>query len=554
MASGLRSLIVMEPAAVSFSSFAPKHRRRILLVFPQYSHSFGTFEHAFPLVGSVRAFMPPQGILLIASLLPRSWEVKFVDENIRAVTPEELDWADAVFISGMHIQRARIQDLNRRAQRAGRLTVLGGPSVSAAPEHYPDVDVLHCGEVGDGTLRLFEYLDERTARPATQRVFRTAERLGMTDFPTPAYHLIDVRQYLLGSVQFSSGCPFLCEFCDIPALYGRRPRMKSPEQVVREMDLLSAGGTDSIYFVDDNFIADPRATARLLPHLVEWQARHDYRIVLSCEATLNITRHPEVLALMRDAGFGTVFCGIETPEPAALEAMNKRQNLRAPILQAIDTLNRYGMEVASGIILGLDTDTPATPQAIIDFAEASQVPILTVNLLYALPHTPLYARLERAGRIVPDEGRDSNIDFLEPYEVVLGRWRHVVSRLYEPARLLARYATQARRTYPNRRRPSHPWRQLTWRNLKRAGGILGRTVWRLGVRGDYRAEFWKMLWTQTRNGDVAATFRVAFVSYHLITYARECLRGMVPSSNYSGRDVIAEDRAGLASLSGAGLE
>jgi radical SAM superfamily enzyme YgiQ (UPF0313 family) len=533
--------------------FVPRNRRRVLLVFPRYSHSFGTFDHAFPLVGGVRAFMPPQGILLVASLLPAEWQVKFVDENIRPASTEELEWADVAFISGMHVQRRRIGEINRRAHAAGTLTVLGGPSASAAPEWYPEVDLLHCGEVGDGTLRLFERLDASIARPERQEIFRTAERLPMTDFPSPAYHLIDVRQYLLGSVQFSSGCPYRCEFCDIPALYGRNPRLKTPGQIVRELDQMVDGGTDSIYFVDDNFVANPKATLELLPHLVAWQKRHDFRAVLSCEATLNIASHPRILELMRDAGFATVFCGIETPEPPALRAMNKSQNLRAPILESIRALNRHGLEVASGIILGLDTDTPGTAQAIIDFARESQIPILTVNLLYALPHTPLHDRLERAGRIVPDEDRDSNIEFLEPYEVVLERWRRVIVELYTPAAVLARYATQAAHTYPNRRRPEQPWRQLTWRNLRRAAGTLFRLVWRVGVMGDYRREFWTMFLALARRGDMTVLFRASIVAHHLITYARECTRGQVQSSNYSRRvldgDASASADARLSALS-----
>ena len=178
----------------SLRDFVPRQRRRILLVFPRYSHSFGTFNHAFPLMGNVKAFMPPQGILLIAALLPRQWEVKFVDENIRAITPKELAWADIVFTSGMHIQRDKIHDLIERAHRAGKPVALGGPSVSAAPEYYPTADYLHCGEAGDGTVRLLQALDDSVARPEKQIIFRTIDRLPMAEFPSPAYHLIDVRQ------------------------------------------------------------------------------------------------------------------------------------------------------------------------------------------------------------------------------------------------------------------------------------------------------------------------------------------------------------------------
>ncbi|HUB67317.1 MAG TPA: radical SAM protein [Candidatus Methylacidiphilales bacterium] len=522
-------------------AFKPRNRRRILCAFPRYSYSFGTFNHAFPLMGDVRGFMPPQGILLVVALLPEEWEIKFVDENIQRITPEEFAWADAVFVSGMHIQRTRIHDIAKRAHAAGKVVALGGPSVSSAPEFYPDVDLLHCGEVGDGTLRLFQRLDETVARPAEQIIYRTVDRLPMAQFPTPAYHRLNLRQYLLGSVQFSSGCPFTCEFCDIPALYGRNPRLKTPQQIIRELDLLADGGCVSVYFVDDNFIGNPKATAELLPHLIEWQKVRDGQVRLSCEATLNMVTHTKILEQMREAFFTNVFFGIETPEPRALRAMKKGQNLRTPILDALATANRYGIEAAAGIIMGLDTDTEETPQAIIDFARDANIPILTVNILYALPNTALYTRLEKENRVLHDaEDRDSNIVFLQPYEKVVRDWQKVIGNVFGPEQLYARYAYNAAHTYPNRLKPRHPLRQLTWANLKRAIGIFSRIVWRVGIWSDYRRLFWRMAWIELKQGNVEAVFQIAMVAHHLITYARECTQGKMQSSNYSIRQVEKE--------------
>ncbi len=507
---------------VTVRTFRPANVRRILCIFPAYTKAFATFDHAFPLMGPVKAFMPPQGILLIAALVPREWQVRFVDENIRPVMESELAWADAVLVSGMHIQRGQILDLARRAHREGKVIALGGPSVSAAPEHYAEIDLLHCGEVGDGTLELFRRLDETAARPERQIVYRTIDRLPMTEFPTPAYRLIDIRQYLLGCVQYSSGCPFTCEFCDIPALYGRNPRLKRPPQILA-------------YFVDDNFIANPRAALDLLPHLVEWQQRRDYSVRLSCELTLNVAGYPEILELMREAFMTNVFCGVETPEPDALRAMRKTQNLRTPILQALDTINSYGIEVAAGIILGLDTDTPETPDAILEFIEASQIPIVTSNLLVALPQTPLYERLQKASRLNSGEGRDSNIEYLQPYEDVVARWKRVIREAYEPRKIYARYATQAKKTYPNRKRPARPLDQLTWANVRRAVEVFSRTAWRVGICSDYRGQFWKMAWRELRQGNIESVFQIAMVAHHLITFGRECLTRDVQASAYSAR-------------------
>jgi len=522
--------------------FKPQNRRKILCAFPRYSYSFGTFNHAFPLMGDVKGFMPPQGILLVVELIPKEWEVKFIDENIRRITPEEFAWADAVFVSGMHIQRQRIHDLTRRAHDAGKIVALGGPSVSSAPEYYPDVDLLHCGEVGDGTVRLFQRLDESIVPGEKQEIFRTVERLPMAQFPTPAYDRLDLTQYLLGSVQFSSGCPFTCEFCDIPALYGRNPRLKTPEQIVKELDLLAEGGCVSVYFVDDNFIGNPKATAELLPHLIEWQKKWDYSVRLAAEATLNMVGHPKILEQMREAGFNNVFFGIETPDPAALKAMKKGQNLRTPILDAIKTFNSYGIEVACGIIMGLDTDTPETAQALIDFAEVSNIPIMTVNILYALPNTALYTRLEKENRVLHDPGdRDSNIVFLQPYENVVRDWQRVIGHIFSPEMLYARYAYNAKHTYPNQAQPKDPMKQATWKNIKRAINIMRRIVWRVGIRSDYRRLFWEMAWRELKLGHIEAIFQISMVAHHLITYSRECTQGKMQSSNYSIR-MVEQDR------------
>jgi radical SAM superfamily enzyme YgiQ (UPF0313 family) len=522
--------------------FKPRNKRKILCAFPRYSYSFGTFNHAFPLMGDVKGFMPPQGILLVVELIPKEWEVKFVDENIRRVTPAEFAWADAVFVSGMHIQRTRIHDITRRAHDAGKIVALGGPSVSSAPDYYPDVDLLHCGEVGDGTVRLFQRLDESIEPGEKQEIFRTVERLPMAQFPTPAYHRIDLTQYLLGSVQFSSGCPFTCEFCDIPALYGRNPRLKSPEQIIRELDLLADGGCVSVYFVDDNFIGNPKATLELLPHLIEWQKKRDYTVRLACEATLNLITHTKVLEMMREAAFANIFFGIETPDPKALKAMKKGQNLRTPILDAIKTANSYGIEVACGIIMGLDTDTPETAQALIDFAEMSNIPIMTVNILYALPNTALYTRLEKENRVLHDaQDRDSNIVFLQPYENVVRDWQRVIGHIFSPEALYARYAYNAIHTYPNQIMPKHPEKQATWKNIKRAINIARRIVWRVGIRSDYRKLFWEMAWRELKLGHVEAVFQISMVAHHLITYSRECTQGKMQSSNYSIRQ-IEQDR------------
>jgi hopanoid C-2 methylase len=512
-----------------------RNLRRILCVFPAYAPAFGTFSHAFRLTGA-RAFMPPQGLLLIANYLPGGWEVRFIDENIRRVRAAEFSWADAVFVTGMHIQAEQIHDVCQRARAAGKLTVLGGPSVSAAPEMYPDYDYLHLGELGDATDELIARIDVSLARPPEQVRLATRTRLAFTDFPVPAYQLIRFDEYLLGTLQFSSGCPYQCEFCDIPNLYGRAPRVKSPEQLIRELDAIRTRkvAPAALYFVDDNFIGNRKATREMLPHLIEWQRRWDYPFSFACEATLNIAKQTETLELMRQARFDTVFVGIETPELGALKSMRKQHNAALPMMEAIGTLNRHGLEVVSGIILGLDTDTTDTEANLKQFIGSSGIPMLTMNLLQALPKTALWDRLERSNRLVSDTARESNVKFLRPYEDVVATWKRCIAYAYDPQRLYERFARQFEVTYPNRLVTSGRGR-ATKANIKRGVRLMLNLLWRVGIRADYRRSFWKLARHAYERGELQTLLGVGFVSYHLIEFAREALRGDQNASFYSAR-------------------
>jgi radical SAM superfamily enzyme YgiQ (UPF0313 family) len=514
--------------------YAPAGPRRILCVSPRYAPSFGTFQYAYPFFGGrVRAFMPPQGLLVVASYLPQSWEVRFIDENAEPARARDFRWADAVLVSGMHVQRAAIHDVITRAHAAGRPIVLGGPAVSSCPEDYPEADLLHLGELGDATDRIIEWLDRHRGRPPAQLRFETVERLPLGDFPVPAYHLVPLRQYFIASIQFSSGCPYTCEFCDIPALYGRNPRLKTPAQVLAELDLIAAAGATSVYFVDDNFIGNQKAAVELLPHLVEWQRRHQYPLRFACEATLNIAKNDKALALMREAGFITVFCGIETPEPQALRFMSKDQNLRMPILDAVRKLNAQGLEVVSGIILGLDTDTPETADHIIEFVRASQIPVLTINILYALPKTPLWRRLESEGRLASDNGRESNVVFRLPYETVVGMWLRCISAAYDPEAVYGRFAHNMAHTFLNRIAFPTNAQRASWSNLRMGLGVLARVIWRVGIVGDYRRIFWRVAGPALRRGDLEGLIHTAVISHHLIAFTRQCAGGAPETSFYA---------------------
>lgn len=518
-----------------------RHRRRVLCVFPAYTPSFGTFSHAYRLMG-VTAFMPPQGLLAIAAYLPERWDVRFVDENISRATTEDFAWADAVFVSGMHIQAPQIENIRERAHAAGKPAALGGPSVSGAPEMYPRFDYLHQGELGDATDRLIALLDGSCARPAKQVQLKTEERLPLSDFPTPAYGKSKMSEYLIGTFQFSSGCPYRCEFCDIPALYGRQPRLKTPEQLTAELDTIirQPGHPSVIYFVDDNFIGNKKATREMLPHLIEWQKKNGYPLGFACEATLNIAKQKEILELMREAGFTGIFVGIETPELDALMHMHKEHNASLPMYESIEVLNSYGLEVSSGIIIGLDTDTPQTVDRLIEFIERSKIPMLTINLLQALPKTPLFERLKRDGRIVDDRSLESNVRFLRPYDEVIDSWRRAIGYAYTPERVFARFRHQVDATYVNKMKlPSQG--RLKAANLKRGLTLLFNSIVQLGILSDYRREFWRVFLYATKRGQIEGALGMAFMSHHLIKFTREALSGQQNASFYSAKARGEED-------------
>jgi len=509
-------------------------KRRVLCVFPGYTPSFGTFQHAYKLMYRVTAFMPPQGLLLIAAYMPEGWEVRYVDENIKPASADDLAWADVVFATGMHIQADQIHDIRRRAHAAGKVTVLGGPSVSASPEMYPDYDYLHVGEMGDATDAIVAALDESIARPDAQIVARTKQRLPLTDFPIPAYDRLEFGRYLLGTLQFSSGCPYTCEFCDIPGLYGRQPRMKTPEQICTELDFIFSqpNPPTTLYFVDDNFIGNRKAAKEMLPHLIEWQKRNHYPVMFACEATLNIAKQTDILEMMKEAGFCGIFVGIETPEADALDAIRKGHNNAVPMMESIRVLNSYGLEITSGIILGLDTDTADTEKRLKDFIELSNIPMLTINLLQALPKTPLWDRLKRDGRLLEEDTGESNVVFLRPHDEVVGMWRRSIAYANDPEKLFERFRYQVDATYVNRKvTPAKG--KLTFNNLRMGAVMAWRIILHICLLSDFRKPFWRMAKYALKRGQIDGMMGAAFMAYHLIHFTREALSGTQNASHYS---------------------
>jgi radical SAM superfamily enzyme YgiQ (UPF0313 family) len=522
--------------------------RRVLLIYPRFTRTslFG-YDHLAKLMPGKRAVMPSLGLITFGALLAdERWQTRLVDENVGPLDERDLAWADVVAISGMHMQRERIIELLHAANRLGKLTVVGGPSVTICPEYYPMADSLHVGEVGDATRELLEFLASARGKPRQQRVFKTVEKTPLEELPLPAIDLLDVHAYLSMPVQFSVGCPYTCEFCDIPIIYGRIARHKSPPRLVRELDAIyRTGFVGSIAFADDNMIADRKAFRPLLAALIDWQKAHRHPFPLSGEATINIARDPEILEGMHQAGFQFLFVGVESPDEETLKQISKKQNIQDPIVASLRTIQSHGIETLLGIIFGFDSDDADTGRKVTAFLREANAPIIYFNLLAALPKTPLWERLRREGRLRRDANGDerqsanllggsvTNVEFTQGNELIENMLRETVRATYAPAEVFRRFLWNVEHVYP-KQIPNHP----PLRNARELGYLLWLTsgmtlrLMRKVAGRRYRSEFrdfWRELKRLQREGRIRSTLEMAMRvlphAHHLITWADDLLAG-----------------------------
>ncbi len=378
---------------------------RLLLVNPRLPDGFWTFSWVFRhVITSRRAVNPPIGLATLAALTPSEWEVRLVDENVE---PIDFDAeADLVAVGGMSVQHHRQVEILREFRRRGRYVVAGGSFATLCPERYEGLaDTVVAGEAERKWPRFCEDFAAGRARA----LYTEDEEVPLSLSPTPRHDLIRWDRYLAGSIQFSRGCPFRCEFCDIIVMFGRKPRLKSLSQVEAELDELRARGVKNVVFVDDNLIGHPAECRKLLEFLIEYQKRHRYRFVFGAEASINVAGRPELLELMRGASFAWLFIGIESPDEAALAETRKVQNLRQDQLTSIRTIYSYGIDVFGGFIVGFDADDTTIFDRQLDFIVDAGVILAMVGMLMAPPRTPLYERLRKEGRLVSEELDDQTL-------------------------------------------------------------------------------------------------------------------------------------------------
>jgi len=464
---------------------------KILMVYPEFPDTFWSFKHALRFVRK-KAGAPPLGLLTVAAMLPLAWEKRLVDLNVTHLTDEDLRWADYVFVSAMIVQRESVRALIDRCKKGGVKVVAGGPLFTMEHEQFPDVDHFVLNEAEETLAPFLRDLEHGRA----QRVYTSTEYPDIHKTPVPLWNMVDLKHYDTISIQFSRGCPFDCDFCNVTALLGHRPRTKTAAQIIAELDSLYAmGWRKSIFFVDDNFIGNKKhIKTEVLPALIEWR-KGKTGMPFSTEASINLADDPVLLSLMVEAGFDTVFVGIETPSEEGLAECNKNQNQGRDLVESVKRLQRAGLQVQGGFIVGFDSDSPSIFQQQIDFIQKSGIVTAMVGLLQAPLGTRLYARMQKEGRLVDDFSGDNadgstNIIPKMGLEPLRDGYRRLLGQIYAPRLYYERVVTFLREYQPPKIRVQlEPQYVLA----------LWRSIYELGIRGVERVQYWRLFfWTLFR--------------------------------------------------------
>ncbi|MBN1991780.1 MAG: B12-binding domain-containing radical SAM protein [Anaerolineae bacterium] len=463
----------------------------ILLIYPEFPDTFWSFKHALSFVRKKSSF-PPLGLLTVAAMLPPEWNKRLVDVNVTKLTDEDLAWADYVFISGMTVQRESAYQIIARCQAAGVKVVAGGPLFVSEHEQFTGVDhfVLNEAEI---TLPLFlADLAQGNAKP----IYTTPEFPDIRQTPTPLWELVDFKQYASMCIQYSRGCPYNCDFCNVTALFGHRPRTKSAGQIIAELDsLYQLGWRGNIFFVDDNLIGNKKSLkTELLPALIQWQ-KDKVGTPFHTEASINLADDEQLMHMMAEAGFNAVFIGIETPDEESLAECGKIQNRNRNLVENVRRIHRAGLQVQGGFIVGFDHDEPSIFQRQIDFIQKSGIVTAMVGLLQAIPGTRLYERLQQEGRLLEELSGDNvdgttNIIPTMNFDALREGYQHILQHIYAPEHYYQRVKTFLREyKTPKIKTPPQPQYFLAF----------FRSIYRLGIVGQERVQYWSLLgWTLFR--------------------------------------------------------
>ena len=501
---------------------------RVLLIYPRFSTAtFWNFTVACELVGA-RYPAAPLGLITLAATLPRHWDLRLVNRNTEELAEADLDWADLVMTGGMLAQQVDTLELIALCHTHGKPVAVGGPDPTSSPEIYAAADFRVLGEV-EGIVD--EFISAWVAGERSGCFTAPKFTIDVTLSPIPRFDLLRFEQYLYVGVQYSRGCPFTCEFCDIIELYGRVPRAKTTPQMLAELETLyQLGYRGHVDFVDDNLIGNKKALKAFLPELAAWLKERDYPFEFSTEASINMADDDELLRLMREANFFTIFVGIESPDPATLVHTKKKQNTRRSLAGSVHKIYRAGMFVTAGFIVGFDSEVVSMADAMADFIEESAIPVCMVGLLYALPNTQLTRRLEAAGRLhpghdvaTPETGDQCiaslNFDTLRPLREILLDYRRVLERVYEPSAFAGRLERLAGMLDRSGRKRDLPEGD---KRLKASLGMVHEIISRLP---EARQPFWQTFVACGKSNPAALRYIVMLMAFylHLGPFARKVI-------------------------------
>jgi radical SAM superfamily enzyme YgiQ (UPF0313 family) len=492
---------------------------RILLVHPKYLDTFWSFKDALRFI-SKKATHPPLGLLTVAAMLPKEWEKKLVDMNVTTLRERDLEWADYVFISAMSIQEASVKEVITRCKKMGIRIVAGGPLFTTGYEEFEDVDYLVLNEAEITLPAFLEDLKNGCAK----HIYSSKELPDIGKTPIPVWELINMKKYACMSIQYSRGCPFNCEFCNIAALYGHKVRTKSKAQIVAELENLhSQGWRGDVFFVDDNFIGTKRRLKKeILPAIIEWMERKRHPFPFNTEASIDLSDDEELMRLMVKAGFTSVFVGIETTNEESLAECNKVPNKNRDLVACVKKIQKFGLQVQGGFIVGFDNDPPSIFERLSAFIQESGIVTAMVGLLNAPRSTKLYQRLVKEGRLLKDvsgDNTDLSINFIPKmdYEKLIKGYKKILSRIYSPEPYYKRVREFLREYEPLQKKAfSFHFTYL---------GALLKSILFIGIIEKERVYYWKLFfWSLFRRPQVfhlAITF--AIYGFHFRKIFQNCL-------------------------------
>ncbi|MBE9574538.1 MAG: B12-binding domain-containing radical SAM protein [Proteobacteria bacterium] len=479
---------------------------KILLVYPKYLDTFWSFKGALKFI-SKKATHPPLGLLTVAAMLPKDWQKKLIDMNVTTLRDKDLEWADFVFVSAMSIQKASVKEVISRCKEMDIKVVAGGPLFTIGYEEFEDVDYFVLNEA---EITLPPFLED-LKNGCAQHIYTSQELPDIQKTPLPLWDLIDMKKYAVMSIQYSRGCPYDCEFCNISALYGRKVRTKSKTQIISELeDLYSQGWRGDLFFVDDNFVGRKRKLKEeILPAIIEWMERKRHPFFFYTEASIDLSDDDELMQYMVKAGFTSVFVGIETTNEESLAECNKVQNRNRDLVASVKKIQKFGLQVVGGFIVGFDSDPPSIFERLSVFIQESGIVTAMVGLLNAPRSTSLYQRLVKEGRLLNDvsgDNTDFSINFIPKmdYEMLIKGYKKILSRIYSPEPYYKRVREFLREYRPSQRKAFRF-------NFSYVGAFF-KTILFLGIIERERVYYWKLfLWSLFRRPQLfhlALTFAV----------------------------------------------